>query len=94
MNDAVLIAVIGGVVAMYGVTIPLLVSARKHAKSANDQVKNSHTTNLRDDMDDNAEASRSRIARVERRVARIEGGIHRIENHLGIERPEPGRTNG
>ena len=83
------IALIGGLVAMYGVTIPLLVSTRRHAKQANEQVTNSHTTNLRDDMDAKHTDNRGRLALVERRVGGVERGVQRIEDHLGIEHTQP-----
>lgn len=90
------VALIGGLVAMYGVTIPLLISARRHAKSANvsataanEQVTNEHTTNLRDDMDSKHVDNRGRLSQVERRIGGVERGVQRIEDHLGIERTQP-----
>ncbi len=83
-----MIALIGGLVAMYGVTIPLLISARRHAKSANEQVTNAHTTNLRDDMDTKHTDNRGRLARVESRMGGVERGVRRIEDHLGIEQTQ------
>lgn len=90
------VALIGGMVALYSVTIPLLFSTRKHAKSADEQVTNSHTVNLRDDMDEKHSDNRSRLSKVEtrmggveRRVGGVERGVQRIEDHLGIEHTRP-----
>jgi hypothetical protein len=97
--EGVLIALIGGLVAMYGVTIPLLVSARKHAKTASDQVTNSHETNLREDLDEKHEDNAGRLGRVEGKVKGLRTdvtslgrGIRRIEDHLGIEQTIPAPT--
>lgn len=83
------VALISGMVALYSVTIPLLLSARKHAKSANEQVTNAHTVNLRDDMDEKHSDNRSRLTLVERRVGNVERGVVRIQEHLGIEQTIP-----
>jgi hypothetical protein len=88
MSEGVLVAMITGMVAIYGVTIPLLVSTRKHAKTASDQVTNSHATNLRDDLDEKHSDNAGRIVKIERRVGGVERGVQRIEDHLGIERTQ------
>jgi hypothetical protein len=84
-------ALVTGMLGLYGILIPLVFSARKHAKSANDQVTNSHTVNLRDDLDGKHSANSSRFGRLESRVGGIERGMGRIEDHLGIERTKPVR---
>jgi hypothetical protein len=88
VSEGVLVAVITGMVAMYGVTIPLLLSTRKHAKTASDQVTNAHETNLRDDLDEKHSDNAGRIFKIERRVGGVERGVRRIEDHLGIERTQ------
>jgi hypothetical protein len=88
VSEGVLIALISGLVGMYAVTIPLLVSTRKHAKTASDQVTNSHATNLRDDLDNKHRSNSGRIGAVEKRVGGVERGVRRIEDHLGIEQTQ------
>lgn len=51
MSDAVMVALISTLGAAYAVTLPILISTRKHAKAASTQTQNSHTENLRDDVD-------------------------------------------
>jgi hypothetical protein len=88
MSEGVLVAMITGLVAIYGVTIPLLISTRRHAKRGADEVTNAHATNLRDDIDEKHSANTGRLAKVERRVGGVERGVRRIEDHLGIERTQ------
>ena len=51
MSDAVVVGLFGLVGVMYAATLPVLFSARKHAKTSADQTRNKHDTNLRDDVD-------------------------------------------
>lgn len=85
MPEGVWVAVIGGFVAIYAATLPLLISTRRHAKRGADEVTNAHDTNLRDDIDEKHSANTGRLAKVERRVGGVERGVRRIEDHLGIE---------
>ncbi len=51
MSDSTMAALIALVGTVYLTTIPLLVSTRKHAKASAEQTQNSHSENLRDDVD-------------------------------------------
>lgn len=75
MSDAVLVAVISANALVLSAIIPAIFSTRRHAKEAVNQVKNSHSTNLRDELD-------TRDRRIHKRFTRI-------EHHLGMpEQPE------
>jgi hypothetical protein len=59
MSDSTAAAVIGacailgaGVLALIAVLLPLLLSTRKHARAAAEQVTNDHATNLRVELDE------------------------------------------
>lgn len=72
MSDTVIVGLLNSVTALLTVgLVPIVLSARRHAKEAVYQVKNSHTTNLRDELD-------ARDQKYHRR-------FDRIERHLGIE---------
>lgn len=51
MSENVQIALIGLFGVLWAATLPLLVSTRKHAKTTAEQTRNSHSENLRDDVD-------------------------------------------
>lgn len=72
MSETVIVGLINSVTALLTLgLVPILLSTRRHAKEAVYQVKNSHKTNLRDELD----------ARDEKYHRRFD----RIERHLGIE---------
>ncbi len=77
MSETVLVAIISGSALITASTVPILLSTRRHVKQAVYQVKNSHETNLRDELD-------ARDREYHRR-------FDRIERHLGIE-PEQEHT--
>lgn len=93
MPQGVLIATITAlsavIVALLTVGLPLLASARKHARQANEQVTNKHTTNLRDEQDERHKANTSRLGSLEAGQRQLVRSITRIEDHLGIERTTP-----
>jgi hypothetical protein len=93
----VTVAGIGAVVAVYGTTLPLLISARKHskaaakdAKEARDQTANDHGTNLRDDLDHLAQTVRNGFATQARynRATRAELRAHVNTTSAAAERAE------
>lgn len=51
MSEATAVVLAAIITGGFGVIIAYVGRVEKHAKAAVDQVKNSHTTNLRDDMD-------------------------------------------
>lgn len=51
MSENVQVALIGLFGVCWASTLPLLWSARKHAKASAEQTQNSHSENLRDDVD-------------------------------------------
>jgi hypothetical protein len=51
MSDSVIVGVLSLLGLMYASTLPLLFSARKHAKTSAEQTRNSHSENMRDDLD-------------------------------------------
>lgn len=105
MSEAVWVAIIGAqgavIVALITIGLPLLASTRRHAKSANLQVTNSHETNLRDDLDEKHSDNSGRLGTLETGfetmrsdVGSLKRGVSRIEEHLGIEQtiqPQPRR---
>lgn len=97
LDREILIAVIAALsavlVALIGVGLPLLASARKHAKQANEQVTNDHPTNLRVEQDERHTANVSRLGRLERKVTDQGKSIGKIAAHLGIEDTIPNAPN-
>lgn len=93
MSDQLLVAIITGlvaiIVALVTVGLPMLTSARKHAKQANEQVTNNHKTNLRDEQDARHNANTSRLGALEAGQRQLVRAVGRIEDHLGIERTTP-----
>lgn len=112
MTDSTAAAVIGAcailgaaVLALIAVLIPLLLSTRRHAKNAAEQVTNDHPTNLRVELDErNAEyvsgiddvkgMIRSNDRRNGRRFAAVGRDIKSLERRIGlvedtIPRPAP-----
>lgn len=51
ISDVAIAAIIGAFATMYVGTLPVLFSARKHAKTSAEQTRNKHSSNLRDDID-------------------------------------------
>lgn len=77
MNETILVALISGSALITASTLPIMLSTRRKVEQAVYQVKNSHETNLRDELD-------ARDLEYHRR-------FDRIERHLGIE-PEQEHT--
>ena len=71
MSETLLVALISGSALITASTLPIMLSTRRKVEQAVYQVKNSHETNLRDELD-------ARDAEYHRR-------FDRIERHLGIE---------
>jgi hypothetical protein len=97
LDTEVLVAIIAAnsavLVALIGVGLPMLVSARKHAKQANEQVTNDHATNLRVESDERHSENASRLGRLERKVTDQGRAIGKIATHLGIEDTIPNTPN-
>lgn len=96
VSEGVLIAVVASSTSLVGVIItailaPLLLRINRHVKvaagaavSANEQVTNDHSTNLRVESDERHHENISRIGKLEELAETTAKAVLRIERHLGI----------
>ncbi|WP_349902600.1 hypothetical protein [Parafrigoribacterium humi] len=96
MSDAVAAAIIGGQALVLAAVLPLLISTRRHAKTAAEETSNDHKTNFRVESDErHAEtaakldnltrlmhAQGRRIGRVDRRVTTINTRLAIVEDTI------------
>lgn len=77
MTEQIWIALIGG---LQAVTLGLLGLSVKHGKDTKDQVKNTHTINLRDDLDEKHRRQMQAIARIEGEMSGVKKDVGRLDD--------------
>lgn len=80
MSDAVVAAIIGGQALVLAAVLPLLISTRRHAKTAAEETSNDHKTNMRVEGDERHEETSHKLnelLRIQRAQGRRIGKIDR-----------------
>jgi predicted nucleic acid-binding protein len=99
MSEALASTIIGAlsatIVALITIGLPLLASARKHARTAAAEMKNDHEKNVRTDLDDKHDELMRTLRAHGRRFGRIDRRIAGVERRLGViedTQPHPRRN--
>ena len=72
--------------AMSGVAVALIARTRTHAKAAVDQVRNSHDSNLRDDLDEKFKAVTDGLKEVSKDLGGMKSDIRQIRKEASEDR--------